>query len=104
MKKKKCRPEWKLITEYDVTSYKCGLVAGDRVRVRKDIVVRDWRGKPTGKVHRAGEVWIVLRGSSDDPGVVWLRQPDGRSHTWDDKPEIWNWFERVSGHEDRHGT
>jgi hypothetical protein len=93
MPKKKAK--WQLISADSVTEYKCGARAGERVRLRKDIVVRDHRGKPTGNVHRAGEIWFITKGSAVPPLDVWLRQPDGRAHTWDDDAGFWDWFERV---------
>jgi hypothetical protein len=85
--------DWKLVDTYTVSSYRCGLRAGDRVALRRDFVVRDHLGRPTGKVYPAGEVWSVLNGSEDDPGVIWFRQADGERHTWDDGPEVFEWFE-----------
>ena len=76
--------EYKLVMGYDVRSYACGLSAGDRVELRKAIVVLDHTGVPTGVVNPAGEIWTVLTGSESDPGVIWFRQPDGDRHTWDD--------------------
>lgn len=91
----KSKPEWKLVTEYPITDYQCGIRAGERVRLRKDIVQRDHRAKPTGVVHRAGEIWTVLSGSAEPPVDVWLRQADGERHTWSDDDDFWIWFERV---------
>ena len=88
------KPEWKLVTEYGVVHYICGLSAGDVVRLKKEIVVRDYRERPTGEVLPAGGLWNVLSGSKDDPGIVWLRQPDGARHTWVDDPSIFEWFEK----------
>lgn len=88
-------PEWKLVTSYSVSTYRCGLRAGDRVALRDNLVVRDHRGEPTGKVYPAGELWQVLKGSKDDTGVVWFRQADGHRHTWDDDPEIFETFEVI---------
>lgn len=86
---------WKLVTEYDVMMYVCGLRAGEQVRLRKALHIHD-QGVPTGKVYPAGEVWTVLSGSKDDPRVVWFRQADGERHTWsDDRAEIDEWFERL---------
>ena len=93
----KSNPKWKLVTEYPITEYQCGIRAGERVRLRQELVVRDYRGKPTG-VHHAGEIWTVLSGSAEPPVVVWLRQPDGERHTWDDGDIFWTWFERVDDH------
>jgi hypothetical protein len=86
-----------LVTEYPVTEYKCGLKSGDQVRLKKDLIVRDHRNRPTGDVHRKGEVWTVLRGSKEGRIDVWLRQPDGKSQTWDDDAvSIDEWFERMA--------
>ena len=89
------KAEWKLVNADSVTEYKCGARAGERVRLRKDIVVRDERGELTGDVHRAGEIWSITRGSAVPPLDVWLRQPDGHTHTWTDDNNFWSWFERV---------
>ena len=89
--------EWKLHIPTDgnrITHYKCGLVAGQRVRLKKDIVV-PCIGVPTGIVHRAGEEWVVLTGIATDP-VLWFRGPDGERSTWDDDDtEVAEWFERM---------
>lgn len=91
----KSKPHWKLVTEYPITQYKCGVRAGERVRLRREIVVRDHRGEPT-RVHHLGEIWTVSRGSAELPADVWLTQPDGERHTWSDDYEFWAWFERVT--------
>jgi hypothetical protein len=91
----KTKTKFKLIGEYPITEYKCGARAGDRVKLLKDIVVRDHKNKPTGKIHRSGEIWEVLSGSQEPPIVLWLRQPDGIRHTWDDDAGFWEWFERT---------
>ena len=89
--------EWKLHipTESNrITHYKCGLRAGDRVRLKKDIVVT-CEGVPTGIVHPKGEEWTVLPGITTDP-VLWFRHPDGERHTWDDDAtEVEEWFEKI---------
>lgn len=87
--------KWKLVTEYPVTEYRCGARAGESVRLRQRIVVTNHRGKPTGKVHEAGEIWVVLSGAAEPPVVLWLRQPDGERQTWDDDAGFWDWFERI---------
>ena len=86
---------WKLIDEYPIGEYQCGARAGDRVRLRRDIVTQDHQGKPTGEVYRAGEVWMVLCGSAEPPVDVWLRQADGETHTWSDDGDFWIQFERL---------
>ena len=82
-----------VVTEYPVTDYQCGARAGDEVRLRHDIVVREHDDTPTGEVHRAGEVWTVLCGSVEQPPVIWLRQPDGQSHVWSDDSDFLANFE-----------
>jgi hypothetical protein len=86
---------WKIIESYPITQYKCGLVAGQQLRLLKDLVIRDRRGRATGKVIRAGEIWLVIPGSDEPPLDVWLRGPDGERHTWDDLPSIFDHFELV---------
>jgi hypothetical protein len=87
--------KFKLITNYSIEEYKCGLKAGDYVRLIKDIVVINHLDQPTGEVYPAGEVWKVLHGAPDDPNVVFLLQADGDRHTWDDDKTIYEQFEIV---------
>ena len=87
--------EWELIADYPVTTYANGIQAGDRVRLRKQLVIRDHQGKATGIVHEAGDEWTVLSGTADEPDLIWLRQPDGDRHTWD-VPSFPEWFEVVA--------
>jgi hypothetical protein len=86
--------EWKLIDSYTVSQYECGFRAGQTVALRRDLVITNADG-PTGEVRPKGERFKILHGSKDDPGIVWLLQNDGRRCTWDDKPEIHEWFEVV---------
>lgn len=89
------KTEWKFISEYPITNYKCGLKAGDRVRLKNEIVITDHKGKPTGKIYPKGEIWTVLNGSKGDPIVVWLQQANGSRHTWDDDLSFFETFEVV---------
>jgi hypothetical protein len=89
------KPKWKLVTNYDVLEYRCGARAGDHVRLRNDIIVRDHDDRPTGEVHNTGEIWTVLPGAKGDPGAVWLRQADGDRCTWSDDDKFWEQFEIV---------
>jgi hypothetical protein len=75
-------PGWRLVSEYGIVRYRCGLVSGDKVRVIDKIVIKT-NGKPTGKVHEVGEIWTVLGGVEDEPEVIWLRDADGKRGTWD---------------------
>lgn len=79
---------------HSMHEYPCGLVAGDQLRLRRRLEVVDHRGRPTGQVHSAGEIWTVLVGASSEPTIVWLEQPDGEPHTWDDEV-IFESFERI---------
>lgn len=91
----KSKPKWKLISEFPVIAYRRGARAGEPVRLRRELAIRDHLGNLTGKVYPAGEIWTVLRGTAEEPKVLWLRQPDGAKHTWDDTDDFWNWFERL---------
>lgn len=95
-------PEWNLriATEDNVfLEYRCGLVAGQYVALRKELIIRNHHGVATGKVHPKGEIWRVLPGIRSDP-VLWFREPDGTRGTWDDDPAaVAEWFEVVGGKE-----
>ena len=77
--------EWKLTTHDQMTlrEYPCGLRAGDVLRLRTDLHVRDHRGRQTGKFHPSGERNVVLTGNPSEPDVIWLERPNGEQHTWD---------------------
>ncbi len=94
-RRKQPKSKWKLISHYPITDYKCGAHSGDRVRLRRDIVVRDIGGKPTGTVFRAGEIWTVINGVAEPPLDVWLGRSNGERVTWEDGDDFWNWFQRV---------
>ena len=85
--------EFRLVTEYGLTDYPCGLSAGTRLRIKKEIVTRQGNA-PTGVVYPVGETWTVLNGVVDEPGIIWLRQADGESHTWDAE-DILDTFEKI---------
>jgi hypothetical protein len=87
--------EWKLVDSFPVSEYRCGAKAGDRVRLRRELVIEDSSGKPTGKVFPSGDVWTVIRGAAEEPRVLWLRTSDQESHTWDDDASFWDWFEKI---------
>lgn len=86
--------EWKLVESYGVTTYQCGLQAGQTIALRRDLPLTSEDG-PTGEVWPKGDHSTVLRGSQDDPGVIFLRRSDGNRHTWTDSPEIFDCFEIV---------
>jgi hypothetical protein len=87
--------KWKLIKSCLIQHYVCGLVAGQRVRLLKNIVVKDSDGRATGKVIKAGGIWEVAPGSDESPVAVWLRRADGERQTWDDDSSIYEYFEVV---------
>jgi hypothetical protein len=97
---KEDRPaEWRIIERSDVACYRCGLRAGQTVRLRKDLIIR-MEGRPTGDVRPAGEQWRVVAGSERDPVVFFLTPSptaaEGELHTWDDDAaQIAEWFEVV---------
>lgn len=88
--------DWKLHIPSEnsvLQEYRCGLTAGQRLILRKDLIITDHSGNPTGEVHAKGEIWIVLPGIRTDP-VLWLKQPNGERHTWDDDmTQVDEWFE-----------
>jgi hypothetical protein len=93
---KKNKSQFVLVTEYPVNEYKCGLKAGDSVKLRKEIVVRDIKGKPTGEVHPVGDIWKVIPGSKVGRIDVWFLQANGKRCTWDDdRVSIDEWFEKM---------
>ena len=78
--------DWKLVTPDMMTlrDYPCGISAGDVVRLRADFHICDYKGRPTGEMHKAGETCLVLPGNPAEPNVIWLRWSDGEDHTWDE--------------------
>ncbi len=88
--------KWKFVHDYPITEYKCGLKAGDKVMLIKDIIITDHKGKPTGEIFSKGEIWTILSGAKEEPVVVWLLQADGERHTWDDDESIFDTFEKVN--------
>jgi len=86
--------KWKLIVDYPVKKYACGLVAGQRVRLRENIEVKELNGTIV-EIIQAGEIWEVIPGSDEPPVVVWLRRPDGQRHTWDDSASFFDTFDVI---------
>ncbi len=89
------KDSFNLVTDYPLTEYRCGARAGDQVRLRHNVDIKDSRGRRTGKVYPKGEVWTVLSGANEKPVVVWLRQTDGQTHTWDDGDVFLKTFEMI---------
>jgi hypothetical protein len=78
--------------EHTLQVYPSGVRAGARIRLTRDLHMKDHKGRPTGEVHPSGETWTVLLGHPAEPDVVWLRAADGRTHTWNDA-DLTKWFE-----------
>lgn len=74
---------YKLVTDYSLHTYPCGLSSGDKLKLKVEIKVKDHKGKHTGEIHRKGEIWVVLSGVPEEPEIIWLKQPNGERHTWD---------------------
>ncbi len=79
----------------DLKTYFCGLRPGDRVRLKKDLIITDQNDRPTGEVRKAGEVWTVIDDGCEAKHDLWLQQPDGSPHTWCDDQSVWEYFERI---------
>lgn len=86
------KDEWKLVTDYSISVYQCGLHAGDQIELRKDLSVT--QADRVMNVIRAGEVYVVLKGTADAPGVVWMRDSAGARMTWDDDSKIFDFFKK----------
>lgn len=86
--------DWKLITSYELANYPCGLKVGDQLRLRRDLIMTDHDGKPTGKSFLQGAVFEVLPGVTKEPNVIWLLSPDENRHTWDET-SIFDKFEII---------
>lgn len=82
----------RFVKDYPVKTYKRGLKAEDELRLKEDLPITDSRQREV-KAHLQGEIWQVLRGT---PGVVWLQQPSGKMHTWDDDHSIYETFELIA--------
>jgi len=64
------------------------------LRLKKQLVIRDHRNRPTGRSHAVGEVWVVTGDACENtPGNLWLRQPDGGMHSWSDDQSVFEFFE-----------
>jgi hypothetical protein len=72
-----------LAEHHTLLAYPCGVRAGDRLRQTRDLSIIDHEGTPTGSTISAGSIWLVLAGLPHEPEIIWLEEPNGRSHTWD---------------------
>ncbi len=82
---------YRLVNDYNLMKYPCGLKTGDELELLCRIKIQDHDGSVTGH-HEPGEIWTVLSGVVSEPDVIWLRQPDGERHTWDET--ILQWFKK----------
>ena len=81
---------WQLTGPYQV--YECGLKAGQRLRLQKDLECRFEEGD---RVLRKGSLCQVSNRVSPDPGVIWLSFSNGSIIPWYDDPTMFEHFERV---------
>ena len=76
------KDDFELVTKYELIEYPCGLRAGDRLVLMHDFESRDEQGAVQNRYER-GEIWTVLPGVKNEANVIWLSQPSGKRHTWD---------------------
>lgn len=88
----------RFIKDYPIRIYKCGLKSGDALKLKKDMALNNSNGLPTGEIIRRNQIWQVLRGTQ---GTVWLLQPNGETHTWDDNESIFETFELAGSRKTR---
>jgi hypothetical protein len=89
--------EYVPISVFTIDEYRCGLRAGDRLRLYRALPGNDERSLPDDSVREIGGVWTVLTGSPQDPEALWLSQPDGRLHSWSDDASIFDCFQKFAG-------
>lgn len=82
------------MSDYSLQIYPCGLSAGNQLRLKTDIEIKNHKGKETGEIYPPGGVWTVLSGVPAEPDIIWLKQPDGERHTWD-ASDIFDTFEKL---------
>jgi len=83
------------VCTFTVQQYRCGLRAGEHLRLIRDLNIEDDEGR-VPRIIPAGTIWEVLTGAVEDPGALWLEQPDGELHSWDDDESIFETFERFT--------
>ena len=91
----KSKTSFRLVTEYPVTVYKCGLKAGDIIRLKHEIRIKDHEDRPTGQVYVLGDTWTVIPGAKEDPQALWLKKSDGKRCTWSDDETVFETFEKL---------
>ncbi|MEO0454445.1 MAG: hypothetical protein AAFY98_09960 [Verrucomicrobiota bacterium] len=84
---------FKLVSDYSLSDYPCGLTEGDKLQLKTELVCKDHAGTTTGKTFSAHDTWTVLPGVPDEPKVIWLRDPSGERHTWDE--DLFDHFNKI---------
>ena len=74
--------------------YPCGAAAGDRLRLRRALLLEDHLGSRIGVVIGAGSIWKVLAGLPAEPTLIWFEDSRGEIHTWDDE-SVWADFQSI---------
>jgi len=87
--------KWKFVAENKKNEYKCGLKSGDRLILKKDFPQLNFDGLRTGYIYHKGENWEVLKGEIESD-MVYLRQPNGISHSLKDDSQIFDYFDKIS--------
>ena len=87
--------EYRAVTaaEHTLFDYPCGVRARESLRLKRDLKIVDHDGHQTRASIPAGSIWRVLPGLPYEPEAVWLEDPEGLSHTWDDS--VLDDFEKV---------
>ncbi len=76
------------VCTFTVVEYRCGLRAGENLRLIQEFIA------PDGGHFSIGTVWKVLSGAVEDPGCLWLADPGGEEYSWYDNDRIFDTFER----------
>jgi len=76
--------EFMPVVTFTITTYKCGLRTGDRLRLLKN----------TGK-YKAGDYFSVLTGAEEEPTCLWTLDPARKTSAWDDDFSIYDMFEKL---------
>lgn len=87
MSVKRTKEQWKFISaprKRMLMEYNCGLKVGDKIKLKKDIKITSSDAEVTGIIRVSDGVWTVIAGDKNSPETVWLREPSGDIHTWDD--------------------
>src|SRR5688572_1960464 len=83
------------VCTFTIQQYRCGLRAGEHLRLIRDLNIKDGHGV-VARIIPAGTIWEVLTGAIEDPDSLWLEQPDGELHSWDDDESVFETFERFT--------